>query len=211
MKGNGIFSFPKFGRTKAFLIENRLWIFLVLLFFVGLFFGLFIFKPQSVFSEFCEEFIEKYYSGSSDIAFFSRMIKSFLRAVLLVALCFMGGTSAFGSIIAPGVTMLYGLYFGVLSAGLYNGYSLKGIAFYAIMILPAAVLNIIAVLCASAESVRFSLIIAKLALPSAIPADISRDFKEYFIKFLPIVSLSLLSAIVDAILSVKLLDMFSLF
>ena len=107
--------------------------------------------------------------------------------------------------------MLYGLFFGMVSAGLYSGYSLKGIAFYAVMILPAAVINVVAVLCASVESVRFSQVIAKLALPSAIPTDISSEFKEYFIKFLPIVSLSLLSAVIDGFLVTKLSDMFSLF
>lgn len=211
MRGKGIINFSKFLNLKAFLFENRLWIFLLSVFFIGLFFGIFLFEGQTAASGFLLNVLSDRYAEAEEIGFFKLTFDTFLCLMLPLVICFMSGASAFGSLIAPTVTAANGLFFGFLSACLYSEFSLKGVAFYAVIILPAAVINIIAVLSASAEAIRFSLVLARLSLPSAVPTDISHKFKDYCLKFLPICVLSLLSALVHGLLTNKLSDMFGLF
>ena len=83
---------------------------------------------------------------------------------------------------------------------------MKGIAFNAVLIIPSAFVFVIALLLASRESMRFSILIAKISLPGSASVNLSFDFKNYCGRYLFIVLIALASALTDAVLSCSFLD-----
>ena len=114
---------------------------------------------------------------------------------------FAAGTSVLGVVLVPIAAAVRCVLYGSVSALLYSQYSVKGIAFNAVLIIPTEIIFAVALLLAARESVRFSLGMAKLTLPSASPVNLSADFRSYCSKYILICLLTLLSAIIDAVMS----------
>ena len=74
-----------------------------------------------------------------------------------------------------------------------------------------AVLLTVALILAARESVKFSLNLANLTLPTATPKILFYDFKDYCARYLVISVILLLSAILDAVISRNLLGKISIF
>ena len=106
-----------------------------------------------------------------------------------------------GVVLVPVAAVLRGIIYGGVSAFLYSQYTVKGIAFNAVLIIPSAFVFVIALLLASRESVRFSLLIARISLPATPAVNLSYDFKNYCGRYLLISLIALASALTDAVLS----------
>lgn len=197
-------------KTVDFLKKNSILVILVFLFIVGLTVGIFTSAQLDSLNEFSVSYLEDFISTRNGTAFFSIVINSFMSSGLMILIVFACGTSLLGSVLIPIAVFFRGtLYGGVLSV-LYSQYSLKGIAFNAVIIIPSAMVFVIALILASRESFRFSLIIAKLFIPSTLPINLSYDFKNYCGRYIFICLTAFLSAIIDAVISRSFLTSFLL-
>ncbi len=191
-----------------FLKFNKIFILLCIIFIVGIFIGAFIFEKNDALVEISKNVFENSIKLHKTNSWFSVLTSSFFKYLIILILYFLTGTSMFGVAIIPFVTAWQGIAFGNLSSYLYSTYTLKGIAFNAIILVPPAIIFTVCSFFAARESVNFSIVLAKLSFPKSRPANIYTDFKKFCGKFLIFISISLLSSITDLILNSFFLKFF---
>lgn len=138
--------------------------------------------------------------------------KKFLQAAvnaLIVPLCiFLGGTSLVGVAICPLVVLFKGYTYGALAGYLYCNFSLKGIAFNALMLIPPTLISVIATVICCRLAFNFSLILVKSSIPKGQSVNLYNAFQYYCKQFCIALLLLALSAAVDAIMSAAFLNFF---
>ena len=165
---------------------------------------------MSDFKDFSKGYLEDYLSVRTRYGFFKITSESFSLAFTYIVLIFISGSSVLGMVILPFIVATKGLVYGSLMSELYSQYALKGIAFNAVMVLPAAAVLVTALILASGEAVEFSLKVARLTLPRTMPTNLHYDFKKYCGKFLIFTLIVIFSALVDGIISCYLSKSFML-
>ena len=152
-------------------------------------------------SDYSADYLERFVAERSDASFLSVTLNSFAGSALVLLAVFAAGTSVLGVVLVPIAAAVRCVLYGSVSTLLYSQYSVKGIAFNAVLIIPAEIVFAVSLLLAARESVGFSLGMARLTLPSAPPVNLSADFRSYCSKYILICLLTLLSAIIDAVMS----------
>ena len=189
-----------------FAARNNILTVLVVLIAGGVSIGIFTQSKIQLLSEYSADYLERFIALRSGESFISVALSSFMGSALVLLLLFAAGTSMLGIVLVPLLTAVRGAFFGGVSALLYSQYSVKGIAFNAVLIIPSAFVFVIALLLAARESMRFSILIAKISLPGAPSVNLAFDFKNYCGRYLFITLIVLASALVDAVLSCSFLD-----
>ena len=205
MRKGKVLSLKNF-RFTEFVAKNNILAVLVVLITAGVAVGIFTESKLQVLSQYSASYVERFAALRSGESFVSVVLSSFMRSALILLLLFAAGTSMLGVILVPFLAALQGVFYGGISALLYSEYSVKGIAFNAVLIVPSAFVFVVALLLAARESMRFSLIIAKMSLPGSPSVNLSFDFKNYCGRYLFIVLIALASALTDAVLSCSFLD-----
>lgn len=210
MKKGTVLNLRGCNKVLEFIRLNNLILCLTLFFIVGLSLGIFTLKKYTFFENWAGDYILNFITARTGVKFLKIVFSSFLSSMFFMIISFISGTSIIGVILVPLCVAFRGYLYGVVSALLYSEYSLKGIAFHAVILLPSAIIFTIAFILSARESVRFSLVLAKLTLPVTVPANLAYDFKNYCGRNLLLCLLVLVSAVVDAVISTNFLIRFSL-
>ena len=205
MRKGKVLSLKNFSFARFISRNNILSLFVVLIV-AGVAVGIFTESKLKVLSNYSALYLERFISLRSGESFLSIALSSFMGSALVLLILFAAGTSILGVIFVPFLAVLRGVFYGGISALLYSEYAVKGIAFNAVLIIPSAFVFVIALLLASRESMRFSILIAKISLPGSASVNLSFDFKNYCGRYLFIVLIALASALTDAVLSCSFLD-----
>ena len=193
-------------KLADFVARNNILTILVVLIAGGIAVGIFTQSKIQLLSEYSADYLERFIALRSGESFVSVALSSFMGSALVLLLLFAAGTSMLGVVLVPLLTAVRGMFFGGVSALLYSQYAVKGIAFTAVLIIPSAFVFVIALLLAARESMRFSVLIAKISLPGSPSVNLAFDFKNYCGRYLFIALIVLASALVDAVLSCSFLD-----
>lgn len=205
MRKGKVLSLKNFKLTE-FVTKNNILAVLVVLIIAGVSVGIFTESRIQVLSNYSTTYVERFIALRSGESFLSVALSSFMSSALVLLMLFAAGTSMLGVILVPFIAALIGLFYGGISALLYSEYSVKGIAFNAVLIVPSAFVFLIALLLAGRESMRFSLLMAKMTLPGSPSVNLAFDFKNYCGRYLFIAFILLASALTDAVLSCSFLD-----
>ena len=205
MRKGKVLSIKNFKLTE-FVTKNNILAVLVVLIIAGVSVGIFTESRIQVLSNYSTTYVERFLALRSGESFLSVALSSFMSSALVLLMLFAAGTSMLGVILVPFIAALIGLFYGGISALLYSEYSVKGIAFNAVLIVPSAFVFLIALLLAGRESMRFSLLMAKMTLPGSPSVNLAFDFKNYCGRYLFIAFILLASALTDAVLSCSFLD-----
>lgn len=205
MRKGKVLSLKNFKLTE-FVTKNNILAVLVVLIIAGVSVGIFTESRIQVLSNYSTTYVERFIALRSGESFLSVALSSFMSSALVLLMLFAAGTSMLGVILVPFIAALIGLFYGGISALLYSEYSVKGIAFNAVLIVPSAFVFLIALLLAGRESMRFSLLMAKMTLPGSPSVNLAFDFKNYCGRYLFIAFILLASALTDAVLSSSFLD-----
>lgn len=205
MRKGKVLSLKNFSFARFISRNNILSLFVVLIV-AGVAVGIFTESKLKVISNYSALYLERFISLRSGESFLSIALSSFMGSALVLLILFAAGTSILGVIFVPFLAVFRGVFYGGISALLYSEYAVKGIAFNAVLIIPSAFVFVIALLLASRESMRFSILIAKISLPGSASVNFSFDFKNYCGRYLFIVLIALASALTDAVLSCSFLD-----
>lgn len=209
MQRGKVLSFKRFGFLE--FVTNNIYLLVILLFLIlGIVLGTFLFDDFSKITTYSKDYITEYIDLRTNNEFFKIFINSFFSSVSVLFLFFVLGASVFGIVTIPIAMLVKGFLQGVVGAFLYAEYALKGVAFNAVIYLPSTIIFIIVLLLASRESVNFSLKISSLTIPKTMPLNLAFDFKNYSVKYLLFVFGTVLSALLDSIISVSLIEYFTL-
>lgn len=205
MRKGKVLSLKNF-RFTEFIAKNNILAVLVVLIAAGVAVGIFTESKLQVLSQYSTSYVERFVALRSGESFVSVALSSFMSSALVLLVLFASGTSMLGVVLVPFLAALRGVFYGGVSALLYSEYSVKGIAFNAVFIVPSAFIFVIALMLAARESMRFSLLIAKISLPGSSSVNLAFDFKNYCGRYLFIALIALASALTDAVLSCSFLD-----
>lgn len=205
MRKGKVLSLKNF-RFAEFVAKNNILAVLVVLITAGVAVGIFTESKLQVLSQYSASYVERFVALRSGESFISIVLSSFMSSALVLLVLFAAGTSMLGVVLVPFLAALRGVFYGGVSALLYSEYSVKGIAFNAVLIIPSAFIFVIALMLAARESMRFSLLIAKISLPGSSSVNLAFDFKNYCGRYLFIALIALASALTDAVLSCSFLD-----
>lgn len=209
MQKGKVFNF-KSSKFYDFISANNILVILVLLFIIGLTVGTFTENRIMLLSDYSKNYIDRFVSEHTDMTFFTVAVNSFMHGMMFLLLLFIFGSSMLGIVLIPVSVAAKGILYGSITALLYSEYSVKGIAFNAVIIVPSTIIFIVAVLLAARESVKFSLIIAKMTLPKSPFVNLNFDFKNYCGRYIFITVIVLFSAVTDSFISHTFIDKFVL-
>lgn len=209
MKKGRVLSLQKFSAAEFFK-KNYFSLFLILAFIIGIFFGVYFLKNSLKLANYTKNYVEKYLLLRNTSSFLKILFSSFFNSLSVLFLNFFLGTSLFGVVTVPSLIIIKGTQYGSIIANIYSQYGVKGIAFNAVVFIPSTIIFIIILIFSSKISIRFSLKISSLTLNKTLPFNLSREFKSYSTKFIVFSVFILLSALLDAIVSVTLFNYFNL-
>lgn len=208
MKPGGVVSLKKIN-AFGLLHKNKLYVLMCVLLLVGMIIGSISISGSGSANSVFKGVFSQYISQRQDSGYFSVFLKSFLVYAVICLLYFSSGVSIIGVIISPIICCALGIYFSGIAAFSYSEFALKGVAFNAIILLPAALTFLICAFIAAKEAFLFSAVIFKLVLPKSHVSNISGNFKAYCGKYIIVLLLCLVSALIDAAVSVAFIKFFS--
>ena len=190
MTGTGISEFIK---------KNKLTAVMTALFFVGMAYGALVVgfgddKMLHSLSFMTKGYMNNRAEQSMAITFFNSLWST---GCFILALFLLG----FSSVSIPAIVILpffKGLGLGTSLGYLYITYALKGIAFSAAVILPAAIFSTFAMILASREAFKLSLLFLAAFVPRLQGGLSPRVIKLYCAKFLVLSGIILVSAVIDS-------------
>lgn len=201
------------GKKKTNFIEtvnqNNSLIFTVFCFLLGLLIGVLIFKFKSAEKGYYSSEFKNLYSELSG-GFLSILINSLLRQLPFAAAMFLSGTCMVGAVMVPTVVAIRGISLGLSMGYLYATYSLTGIVFNLLILIPSAVISALALILSARESLGFSLSLARLAMPGAKKPEIEQDFKLYCLRQLFVLLIFTVAALIQTFMAISFISFFEL-
>ncbi len=130
----------------------------------------------------------------------TQWLQSCFQPVLLLAVLFVSGLSAGGSLPAVMVPLFWGIGLGLTQA-YYYAQGFRGVAVVAAVLLPHAAMEVVALLMGASECMRMSTRFAVQLLPrSAHCGGLWQDFRLYAVRFLLLLLLLLCAGAIDVAL-----------
>ncbi|MBR4910793.1 MAG: hypothetical protein IKZ47_05685 [Clostridia bacterium] len=149
-----------------------------------------------------------YIKDRQGVGFFPLLIRVFFRYFAVCLAFFIFGASVIGVVLSPIICCAAGLYFGSIVSFIYSVFSIKGVAFNAIVLIPASLVFSVCMFFAAKESFSFSLILLKLTFPKSRPVNVSAEFKSYCGRFLIFFVVLIIVSLIDSAVSVSFLKLF---
>ncbi|MBR5223760.1 MAG: hypothetical protein IKV81_06330 [Clostridia bacterium] len=191
------------------ILKNNAYTLISFLFLIlGVVCGLVMFNDFKWLTNFCEKFFADFLNDRQNAGYIKIVIISYFQHLLLFLAVFIFGTTLFGVVLVPVTLSFCGFFYGAAVAYLYSNFALKGVAFNAVIFLPAVLLLLLFLIFASKQAMTFSLNIARLTLPDTLGENLFIRFKTYSINFLVLTLGAVSSSLVDALTSISLLKFF---
>ena len=208
MKKGTVFSLRKIG-LYDFLMQYKFQILLCILFCAGFISATFIYSKSDDFSNYISSEFVFLLERRINKKFFYALSYSFVSYFSLLFFIFISGTSLFGIILVPFIVFSIGLIYGGFSSFLYAEHALKGVAFNAVFLVPTIIILSACIFFSAKESLQFSLRMAKLCVQKNTCVNLSAEFKFLCGKYILSVFILILLSLIDAALSVSILNLFN--
>lgn len=196
--------------VKQLLTQYGVFLFYILFFIFGIIYGSISFKNISL------EFLEKLdllfltnLKNRLELSAFEVFSSSFASGFLFVFTAFLLSFTAWGIVCLPFLCAFKGYGVGLLCAFLFSEYSVSGLGFFILVILPGTVLFLFAFLLALKESLSHSLIVLKMYFPTFADALLLRHLKPFFMRYFIVIIFVMLSSVFDMILWVLFANLFN--
>ena len=209
MRRGTVFRLRGFGFFD-FVSKNGLLLLIVFLISAGIILGVFLEGKVRFLSIYTESYLSRYLKMRTGHTFFRIMLDSYMSSLFSMLIIFAAGSSMLGAVLVPAAATAKGVLLGALPAVLYSQYSVKGIAFFAVLVLPSAFLFLIVYLLSVRESFQFSVMMARLSLSGTGNCDLSGQFRNYCGRYLVLSVSAVITAVLDAVLSLSLMGRFGL-
>lgn len=209
MRYSRVLKLNLYSKPIMFIMKNRLLIILTFIFIFGFSFAIFSNGKYEFVTSWSENYLNDNFAKLGNSSFVNLVINSFLSSMLFLVLTLICGTSMLGIVLVPLLILLRGFLNGSIAAFLYSLYSFEGVAFYAVIILPTAVIFSIILIFCSISAINFSLNLAALTFKENYSNGIYFEFKKLTYKLFIYSAFVLMSSILEALLTSSFLKNFS--
>ena len=199
LKRTGLFKIANKDKTKIFLF------FLLIL---GIVFGVFLFSDKHNISVFIGKFADFYIKSHSYSKFLKVFCSSLLFFTIIDLVFLISSVSLSGAITIPVFVLFLGYTFGSFLSFNYSNYSLKGLAFNAVMIIPVFVSYFIVLVNTAKFSFTFALTLSSIVINNDKPVKVSLEFVSLIKRYSTLVLFTILISFIDALLSFYLIKLF---
>lgn len=142
--------------------------------------------------------------------FFELFTSSFLRWLPFMLLIFIFGTCIVGVVLVPSIVFVKGMEYGFISGYIYSTYSFSGIVYNLILIIPATIVAAFGLFFTARNSFIFSLKLAKQVMPQPRSELLYPHLTVFCKRFLGLIFICILAALLEAALCVAFLDVIKL-
>ena len=189
--------------SKHFKItsEDGILLFFLISYLIGYIVGVLLIKSQksAIYS-----FSENLFNSSLDIVmskgFVTVFIYLFVFFLILSFLIYLSGMNVFGCGIIPAVMLIYGSFCGIIVSYIYLKFSVSGMGYSALTVIPVLVISTFIILLSSREAFCFSEFLLKSVFPDSPMHSLSKSFKLYSFRFLVILLFFILSSLLGALI-----------
>ena len=206
MKKTKIISIKQFNIIE-FIKKNKISLLLCVLFLIGAIVSVVLYKRTFI-SNKIPFWLNDYYFSIKQATPFISFSKSFLSLLLIIVTFYMCGTSMMGIITVPISVSLLGFITGSFIAHIYSQYAIKGVAYTAVILVPSALIFLVALLNTCKYTISFSFNLLKLTFGNNSHKNIADEFKNYCYKYLSLLIFTVLSVILDLFLNNSFLKYF---
>lgn len=206
MKGRGFLNsfalkMPKL-KFKKLNIAEILFLFVLFSFVIGYIIGVIISaNTEGALFNISKNMLQQSITNKSTFGFIKYSIKSFLSFLPYILCAYFAGTSAFGCVIIPIICVTRGVFNGILISYIYSAYNLAGVGYAAFILAPYFVFSAFILVLACRESLSYSEIMLKNTLPKGTSINFFNNYKLYTIRYLIMILLCILAALLDATLT----------
>ncbi len=202
------FNLHSIHQKTQYFSQNSGMIVLVSLFFAGLIFGSFSVKSDASFlSERLIPYYMNYVKVNATASELTVFFSSFLIYSAVIVFAYFIGLCAVGIPFVAAIPLFSGVFVGAVSGYIYGEYMLRGLGYCGIIIFPAAVIAVAAIIFASRESMLMSR--NMLNLLSQRHNQQYEDFKSYSTRFLIYIAISAGAAAVETVMTHLFIGLFS--
>lgn len=181
---------------------------LLLLFLVGMTVGSFASKGDgTLVTNKIADFYMNYLKVKPTISGLSVFFNTFLLASSAIIVTYFIGLCAVGIPFVAFVPVLAGGFIGIISGYIYENYMLKGLGYCAIIIFPAAIIAVAAILFACKES--FLMSVTMLNLLSQRRSQPLESFKNYSLRFVIYIAITAAGALTETIMTRLFIGLFA--
>ena len=176
----------------------------------GVFTGVFSLVSSDTVLKKSELIYSDYILGRSDKKFLSIFATSLTEWLPYILFIFVAGLCIAGMAIIPIFVFAKGFSYGLLAGYLYSIFAFKGIIFVLILIIPCTLVGAFSLFIAAKQAGEFSLSLAKSILPQTNSNSLYPRFTLYCREFVFLSLLSLVVALIDALLCRAFFDTINL-
>lgn len=153
-----------------------------LLFLIGVLVGNLTVGNFDFIKGYTKETFQSFLSIRKESVWYNILGDAVFKLLPVYVLIFLSGTSVIGSVFSPLILFAFGLKYGFVTGYLYFTYSLNGIIFNCLILLPCVVISLLGIIILCIESFNFSLVISKICIRSEKTMNVYLHFKSYCIK-----------------------------
>lgn len=191
---NGYYTFNDID-TKKFHLKQ---LFFLLVFILGLCIGaVAVRRGMGDTLEKLMSIYENYIDIKKNETLLTSFCNSFFKSTAILILIYSAGLSALGAPIIFFIPLVNGIGLGTVSAYMYSIFSLKGIGYCSLLLYPPKVITTVSMLTACS----YSLVMSTKILKTLTNTDEEINYRQYNMKYLVLLSISVLSALIDVLLN----------
>lgn len=168
---------------------------------LGILAGSLSFGRISSISTFCDNRISEMIDIRQPENLFAHLQSSAFLLIASYLTMFLLGASVVGCVSTPIIVFAFGLYYGMISGGMYVNYKLDGIMYCALLMIPYMLIASFGILLLAEKAFSFSYVLAGTCVKNNKPVNIYTSFKKYCTKgFITFVAIPI-SIIMDLTMS----------
>lgn len=210
MQKGTVINLRQFNNVIVFFRKNWCFLLLTFAFIIGLVLASVMMKHNPTVLKWAERYAENYLDLRINGSFWQIFLNSFMVSFCFLLTNLVFGTSVIGVSIVPLVIGFRGAVLGTLISCVYAEYALKGIVINALVIVPTSVISVLFIIVSAKEAIRLSAAVIKITIPNSPPRNLSPAFSAFFKRTCVLLIPIILSAVVDAWGSVKVMNIFDL-
>ncbi len=199
LKRTGIFKIVNKDKTKIFLFTLLL---------IGIVFGIILFSEKQNTNVFVGKFFNFYIKSRSYSNFLKIFASSVLFFIVIDLIFLVSSISLSGAITIPVFILFLGYMFGSFMSFNYYNYSLKGLAFNAILIIPIFISYFIVLISTAKFSFSFAVMLSTLVINNEKSIKISIEFITLIKKYLMLLLFTIIISLFDSLLGFYLIKLF---